>query len=65
LDETDDELLARWRRVSGELKKAIKLRDRTQFGCNRDRKSRWCGSLNFTLLGIESELRCRGLKTPA
>ena len=65
MDETDEELVARWSRVSAELNKAIKQRDRIPFGGNRDRKSRWCGSLNFTLIGIESEMRDRGIRTPA
>ena len=61
-DETDEALLARFKHVTELYQKASKQRDRMKIGGNRDRKSRWCGSLNFLLIGMQSEIEHRGLK---
>ena len=60
--ETDQELQARYAHVQSELAKARKRMERAKLGTGkRDDRARWAGCLNFTLLGIESELRDRGL----
>ena len=59
--ETDQELLDQHKRVEKRFAEAKASAERTKPGGNRDRKMRFAGSLNFTLLGIESELRDRGL----
>jgi hypothetical protein len=62
--ETDRELLARYTHCKAELDKASKARERMKMGSSRMRKAQWCGSLLFTLLGIEQEMEERGLTRP-
>jgi hypothetical protein len=61
MEETNEELIARHQRVQEKYQQAVRSRDRTKSRPARDQKSRWAGSLNFTLLSIESEMRDRGL----
>jgi hypothetical protein len=51
--ETDQELLARYTRCKTELDKSTRAREHMKMGSARTRKAQWCGSLLFTLLGIE------------
>jgi hypothetical protein len=62
--ETDRELLARYTLCKAELDKASKTREHMKAGSARMRKAQWCGSLLFTLLGIEREMEERGLARP-
>jgi len=62
--ESDADLIARHKRVEELYLKAKKSAERCKPGGTRDRKMRWAGSLNFTLIGIQSEMEERGL-TPA
>jgi hypothetical protein len=60
--ETNDELLARHKRVKDEVDKVKQQMERLKLGSpSRIRKAKWGGCLNFTLLQIESEMRERGL----
>lgn len=59
--ETDQELLARCHRVQDELAKRKARMEQTPFGSKRDGRARFCGSLMFALLQIESTMRERGL----
>ena len=61
MPETDKELLARYNFVKSEYEKASRLAHRAKCGGTRDRKMRWAGCLNFTLIQIESEIEERGL----
>lgn len=60
--ESDEKLVARYHHVKMLVEEVHKQRDRMKPGGARDRKSRWGGSLNFTLLQIEMEMEQRGLK---
>lgn len=62
--ETDDELIARWHRVTSRYHRVVARRDKLTYGPQRDAKSRWAGCLNFTKLSIESQLNERGLAIP-
>jgi hypothetical protein len=62
--ETDQELLTRYTHCKAELDKATKAREHMKAGSVRTRKAQWCGSLLFTLLGIEQEMEERGLTRP-
>jgi hypothetical protein len=62
--ETDQELLARYTRCKTELDKSTRAREHMKMGSARTRKAQWCGSLLFTLLGIEQEMEERGLARP-
>lgn len=62
--ETDEELTARYRRVKDEVEGHEKKLHKMKPGGARTRKAMWCGCLGFTLLGIEQEMRERGLKHP-
>lgn len=59
--ETDQELLHRHKHVSDLLIKATKQLDKMKFSSRRDQKARWCGSLQFILLQIKSEIEERNL----
>lgn len=59
--ESDKDLTDRYHRVEAEIATLTRQLERLKFGGNRDRKARLIGSLRFTLLGIESEMRDRGL----
>jgi hypothetical protein len=59
--ETDDQLIKRWTTVKLALADAEKRLSMTMRPESRMRKARWCGSLRFTLLGIEREMKERGL----
>ena len=61
--ETNDELIARHERVKKLVATNRKQLDKMQPGGRKDAKARFGGSLNFTLLQIESEMRDRNLKT--
>ena len=63
--ETDHDLLARYRRVEDELAKRKARMERTPFGPKRDDRARFCGSLAFAVLQIESKMRERGLLNDA
>lgn len=62
--ETDRELLTRYTRCKTELDKANESREHMKMGPARICKAQWCGSLLFTLLGIEQEMEERGLTRP-
>ena len=57
--ETEADLIARYERVGRLHKAALQEHARMPPGNRRDNKARWAGSLQFTLLQIESELRDR------
>ncbi len=60
--ETNKELTERHARVKEEYNKAKAQAERCKLGSAlRSRLMKWAGSLNFTLLGIESDMRERGL----
>lgn len=59
-DESNEELLARHKRVKAKYLKAKQSAERCK-SSKRDSKFRFAGSLNFTLIQIESELDDRGL----
>ncbi len=59
--ETDAELIARHTRVEREVARAVQKMNNTKPGGAQDRKAWLAGCLNFTLLGIESEMSDRGL----
>jgi hypothetical protein len=61
VSESNEDLLARHGRVKDQYDKAHKQMEKLKHGPSRTRKAQWAGSLNFTLLSIESELRERGL----
>lgn len=60
--ETDADLIARHQTVKAEYAKAVTAYQRMKSPtAARTRKVQWAGSLNFTLLQIESEMRERRL----
>jgi len=59
--ETNEQLLRRHKTVKAKYQQAKKSAERCKSRGNRERKMRFAGSLNFTLLQIESELDDRGL----
>lgn len=59
--ETDTELLNRYSHVKKLYKKAEASAKRCKNPANRTQKMMWAGSLNFTLLQIESEIDDRHL----
>mgnify|MGYP000960080377 CR=1 FL=1 len=61
--ETDEQLLDRYQRVQKKFNEAHRKMERLPLGPSRSKAAQWAGCINFTLLGIESELRDRGLKT--
>ena len=61
--ETNDELIARHQRVKALIATNRKQLDKMKPGGRKDQKARFGGSLTFTLLQIESEMRDRNLKT--
>jgi len=59
--ETDAELIARQKHVTELIATKRRERARMKPGSRRDDKSRFIGSLNFTLLQIQSKIEERGL----
>lgn len=60
--ETDQELLDRYQRVRAELLRVWQTMERLPVGSpTRAKRAKWGGSLQFTLLQIEEEMRERGL----
>ena len=61
--ETNEQLIARHQRVKALIATNRKQLDKMKPGGRKDAKARFGGSLTFTLLQIESEMRDRNLKT--
>jgi hypothetical protein len=61
--ETNEELLTRYNRIKTHHENMMRQVDKMQLGSSaRERRARWAGSLYFTLLQIEDEMRKRGMK---
>lgn len=59
--ETDQELLHRFQHVNSLFNKTVKQLNKMKPGANRDRKARFGGSLQFSLLQLKSEIEDRNL----
>ena len=62
--ETDAELIDRYKRVRALVAQARKKMERMKHGPNRERQARNAGSLYFTQLTIETKLEERGIPKP-
>jgi hypothetical protein len=64
-DESDAELLERYRHICDEHRKARQRMERMKLGSGqRGRQARFVGSLEFTRLQVRSEIEERGLGLP-